>query len=201
MRPMPAFPEIEFASTRIVTPAEFTAWVRERSRWDVNHFELLGGRVVMTPPAGYPHGAIEARLAAILVPFVRDRGLGECFGSSQGFTLPSGDIVEPDHSVVSTVRWAAMAPPVAGEFLHVVPDLVVEILSDSTARRDRGDKRVIYEANGVREYWLVDSLARQLVVFQRIGERFDAGTAYGEGTAWGSRVLPGLAIDVASLLP
>ena len=92
---MSAPPELAFESTRTLTQEEFAAWVAARWRGDLNHYELLDGRVVMTPPAGYPHGAIAAALGGILEPFVRQRKLGKCFDSSQGFELPSGDTVEP----------------------------------------------------------------------------------------------------------
>ena len=68
---MSALPELAFESTRTLTQEEFAAWVAARWRGDLNHYELLDGRVVMTPPAGYPHGAIEAALGGIPEPFVR----------------------------------------------------------------------------------------------------------------------------------
>lgn len=73
--------------------------------------------------------------------------------------------MEPDTSVVSNERWAAGPPPVEGKFLRVVPDIAFEILSGSTASRDRGEKKGIYETNGVREYWFVDARAREVLVF------------------------------------
>jgi len=155
----------------------------------------------MTPPAGYPHGLIEGKLASILGPFIRDRRLGVYFGSSQGFELPSADTLAPDHSFVSTDRWQAMPPPQEGDFLKVVPDLVVEILSPSTASHDRGEKRAIYERSGVREYWLVDPRAREIVVFTLRAGRFDAGQVYAEGAVVPSAVLSGLEIEVRSILP
>jgi Uma2 family endonuclease len=155
----------------------------------------------MTPPAGHPHGLIEGKLAGLLEPFIRDRQIGVYLGSSQGFELPSGDTVAPDHSFVSTERWQAMPPPQEGGFLRVVPDLVVEILSPSTASHDRGEKRAIYEHNGVREYWLVDSRAREVAVFTLCGDRFDPGRVYPEGAVLRSGVLSGLEIDIQSILP
>ena len=77
----------------------------------------------------------------------------------QGFDLPSGDTVAPDVSFTSKARWDAAPPPRPGKYLQVVPDLVVEVLSRSTKTRDRGEKKAIYEANGVAEYWLVNSQA------------------------------------------
>ncbi len=197
---MAALPELAFESTRTLSQEEFAAWVAARWRGDLHHYELLDGRVVMTPPAGYSHGAIEAALGGILEPFVRKRTLGKCFGSSQGFELPSGDTVEPDYSFVSAERWRAMPPPEEGRFLRVVPDPVVEILSRSTAALDRGEKKDVYERSGVREYWLIDPRARTLLVYTRQGDRFDTGRTFAEGQPFSSAVLLGLAFDVASVL-
>jgi Uma2 family endonuclease len=143
---------------------------------------------------------VDVAVATVVGPFVRDLGLGECFGSSQGFDLPSGDTVAPDFSFVSAARWQRLPPPEHGRFLRVVPDLVVEILSPSTAARDRGDKKDVYERNGVREYWIIDPGARQLVVFAREGDRFGAGVTLAEGEGFASRVIRGLEFDVATVL-
>jgi Uma2 family endonuclease len=198
---MVVLPELAFESTRTLNQSEFTGWLRKRSSWDCSRYELLNGRVVMTPPSGYPHGFIEGKIGGILEPFIRERQLGVYLGSSQGFELPSGDTVAPDHSFVSTDRWQAMPPPQEGEFLRVVPDLIVEILSPSTASHDRGEKRAIYERNGVREYWLVDSRARELVVFTLHAGRFDAGQVCAEGAVFRSEILTGLEVDIRSILP
>ena len=192
--------ELAFESTRSVTREEFAAWLATRPRTDCNHYELLRGRVVMTPPAGYPHGLVEGAVSRVLAPFVHERGLGVLMGSSQGFELPSGDTVEPDVSVVLAERWAAARPEV-GAFLRVVPDLIVEILSPSTAPRDRGEKRDIYEQNGVREYWIIDPRQRQLTVFTLVESAFDAGVVYATSDASRSALLPDLTIDVAALFP
>ena len=196
--PVLAFPDLGFESTRTLTPAEFVDWIARRPPSDANRYELLHGRVVMTPPAGHPHGIVEA-LAVVLGSFIRDLELGAYFGSSQGFALPSGDTVAPDHSFVSVERWAAMEAPRDGEFLRVAPDLVVEILSPSTAVRDRGEKHAIYEANGVREYWLVDPRRREILVFERRDGRFAEPRTYSEDTLAVSAVLAGMKIDVAGL--
>jgi Uma2 family endonuclease len=76
-----------------------------------------------------------------------------------------------------------------------VPDLVVEILSASTARRDRTEKREIYAKNGVREYSIVDEVRRTVTVCH--GERgmLEVETTYSRGRVE-SRVLPRLELDV-----
>jgi Uma2 family endonuclease len=197
--------ELGFESLTTLTQSEFAQWCEEHAGWDPYHYELLNGRVVMTPPAGFPHGSIGARVVYLLQRHVAEHQLGEVLESSQGFELPSGDTVAADASFVSRSRWDAMVAPREGRFLRVVPDLVVEILSKTTASRDRGEKKAIYANNGVRELWLVDPRARTLQVFRQ-GEpegRFDAGRLleeHEEYQALGSAaVLPKLCFSVSEL--
>ena len=181
-------------------PEEFARWVDDRPSTDLNHYELVNGRVVVTPPAGHPHGAIESELQFVIGVFVRAHALGRVFGSSQGFRLPSGDTLEPDLGFVSNARWRAIGTPVAGEFLKVVPDLVVEILSPSTRSRDPREKKAIYERNGVREYWLVDSVATEVTVFVLQDGRYGAGHVFVAGERVRSEILAGLEADVSTLV-
>lgn len=193
--------DLVFESTSTLTQAEFFDWLFTRPPSDCNHYELLHGRVVMTPPAGHPHGTIDGALSRVLGSFIHERRLGTYLGSSQGFELPSGDTVEPDFAFVVAERWNAIPPPPTGRFLRIVPDLVVEILSRSTATRDRGEKRDIYEQNGVREYWGIDAEAGELTVFSHREDRFDVGRIFPKGVAFDSEVLAGLQFDVGSVLP
>ena len=183
-----------------MSPDEFEEWVFARPASDINHYELLDGEIVMTPPAGWPHGKLGNRLQVRLGVVVEAGGLGIVFDSSQGFVLPSGDTVEPDHSFVSKERWEAAPPPVESKFLRVVPDLVVETLSTSTAQRDRKQKKRIYEKNGVREYWLVDWKRKALTVFS-LGEsgEYGDGETFFEGMTFESRVIRGLSVDVRTI--
>jgi Uma2 family endonuclease len=194
--------DVVFESTRTFDQDEFEAWVHERSRaGDIMHYELLNGRVVMTPPAGYPHGEVGSKIQGIVGPFVRSRRLGKVFDSSQGFALPSGDTLEPDTAFVSPERWAAAPPPEFGAFLHVVPDVVFEVLSKNTASRDRGEKKAIYAANGVREYWIVDARAQEVLVFSLDGARYGRERVFDMRQRATSLVLDGLEIPVADIMP
>jgi Uma2 family endonuclease len=191
-----------FESTRTVTPEEFAEFVAIReAAGNTGHFELLNGRVVMNPPSGYPHGEIGSHVQRLLGSYVWDRKLGRVFDSSQGFELPSGDTVEPDHAFVSHERWAAAPTPESGRSLRVVPDLIVEVLSRRTASQDRGEKKAIYERNGVLEYWLIDPRAEEVTVFNAVGGCFDGGSVYALNDRIHSRVLEGLAIAVCELMP
>lgn len=188
-----------FESIGKFTPEEFTAFVRERERrGDISHFELLRGKIVMSPPAGWPHGSIEARISGPLGAFVRSRKLGEVFGSSQGFHLPSNDIVEPDCAFLSQARLDA-ARLTLHEFIRAVPELVVEIVS-SKPRADEVDKRDIYESQGVGEYWIVDPDHKRVTILVHDGTRFVERPAATSGVVHSS-ILDGFSIALADVFP
>jgi Uma2 family endonuclease len=190
--------ETAFRSEERFTQAEFWRWLQERPSADINHYELINGRIVMTPPAGWPHGSIEGNLVHLLNDHVRKAKLGMVLGSSTGYDLPSGDTLEPDVSFISAERFAAGPAPVRGKFLRIVPNLAVEILSRSTSRRDRVEKKQIYERNRVDEYWIIDPDRREVIVYH-LGKR-----GYGTGRRLRaaripSRVLPKLPASAADL--
>jgi Uma2 family endonuclease len=78
-------------------------------------------------------------------------------------------VVEPDLLYLSNERAADVLTP-----LHVrgVPELVVEIASRGTRKRDETIKRRLYERNGVAEYWVVDPRIDVIRVYRREGARF-----------------------------
>lgn len=192
-------PVTSFESDRYFSPEDFARWCAATSD-DLNRYELLNGRIVMNPPSGWPHGEIGVKVSARLFNHAREHALGRVFGPDQGFELPSGDTVAPDASWVSAARWTAGEPHQAGRFLKVVPDLVVEVLSASTASRDRGEKKAIYERNGVREFWLLDPAARRISRFVLKERVYGAPEVFEDGAHFRSTVLPLLEFAVMDLM-
>lgn len=192
-------PETAFISTETFTQKAFKRWVEHRPVTDVNRYELINGRIVVTPPAGWGHADVEARVIHLLRDFVQKHDLGRVFGSSAGYELPSGETLEPDASFISHERWAKGPHVRRGQFLKIVPTLVVEILSPSTAERDRTEKKRLYEMNGVNEFWLVDPDRREVTVFHLTGGRYDAGKRFRAPQRLRSGVLPGFEVPIRSL--
>lgn len=183
--------ESSFLSEVRFTQREFRAWLDRRPPDDPMRCELLQGRIVMSPPARARHGRIGAILVAALERHASRLGAGPVFDCSTGFELPSGDTVEPDAAFVSRERWQEAGPPDLDGFLRVVPDLVVETLSPSSRTRDTVEKRTIYAANGVSEYWVVDPERRSIEVLSLIDGEFERAALVSSG-AVASRRLPGL---------
>jgi Uma2 family endonuclease len=100
-----------------------------------------------------------------IVSYVLGQLLGRVAEAAGGIVLqPPPDIVLADHSVVQPdlVYVSAARLAIVGNRIEGAPDLVVEILSPSTASYDRSDKQHLYAFSGVREYWLVDHERRQI---------------------------------------
>jgi Uma2 family endonuclease len=200
-----SLPDMETAPDLSRLPAtqdEFEAWCASFDGSELGRFEFLYGCVVAEPPAHWPQKNLGVSLSHRLASHVEDCGLGLVFDASQGFALPSGDTVAPDVAVVLRETWEAAPPPTPDRFLAVVPDLVVEVLSPSTQRRDRGPKRDIYERNGVREYWLLDARRCAITVLVRAA----SGRLGAEGTVTGDRparsvLLPGFSVRPADIFP
>jgi len=103
--------------------------------------------------------------------------------------------VQPDLMVVcdlSKVDWRGV---------RGAPDLVIEILSDSTRRLDRLTKFNWYRQAGVREYWIVDPAARNVTVYTLSDGAYREEGVYGEKDAVPVNVLAGCAIDMAAVFP
>ena len=120
---------------------------------DGNRYEFIGGRLYVTPAPAIRHQRVSKRLQAALMRMLEDAGRGEVFYAPFLVEFPgTGDRVQPDLIFVSDER-----REIIGEKQVLgAPDLVVEILSPSTAHRDRGIKLDLYARSGVRQYWIVD---------------------------------------------
>jgi Uma2 family endonuclease len=123
--------------------------------------ELVYGFVREPPAPNVRHQTVVTHLTALLHQHVRTWKLGVLCVSPVDVVLDRERalIVQPDIVFVSTARAAIVRDRIWG-----APDLVVEVLSPGTARRDRTVKLGWYREYGVRECWLVDAGARQIDV-------------------------------------
>lgn len=144
--------EEEFYAARDAAPAG--------ERW-----ELVEGKVLVTPAPHWVHQRIIGRLFVLLDAYVRPRGFGEVFASPLDVKLQPGLVLQPDLLVVP-----------AGELRRrsdIVRRLLLaaEIVSPSSARYDRVVKRPHYQRNGVSEYWIVDDMSQTVERWTHDDER------------------------------
>lgn len=115
--------------------------------------EFVDGEVVLHSSARNVHLDVTYNVATLLGSYVRAKQLGEVKIEKCLVVFPRNDY-EPDVVFFSEAKTAGLKHDT---MKFPIPDLVVEVLSESTEERDRGVKFQDYEAHGVSEYWIVDA--------------------------------------------
>ncbi len=134
----------------------------ERLPDDGNRYEVIAGELVVSPSPRPRHQRAAVRLTSALEVFTQAHGLGEVYAAPTDVLLADGDYLVPDVVFVRRDRAAI----VSERAIESAPDLVVEVISPSTALLDRGIKRERYALYGVPLYWVVDVDLRQIEVYR-----------------------------------
>jgi Uma2 family endonuclease len=166
---------------------------------DGQRHEILDGEHYVTPAPFTRHQRVLFALGRRLGNFLEDHPLGEVLPAPTDVLLSLHDVAQPDLLFISNER----AVIVTEKNVQGAPDLVIEILSDSTRRRDEGIKRERYERLGVREYWLVDPIRATVQILRLDGEhlRPAAHLTAAAGDVLTSLLLPGLEIQLSKIFP
>ena len=154
-----------------------------------NRYELLGGELIMVPAPNIKHQTVQVKLTTRLGLFIEGRALGTLLTAPCDVLLSDSNVVQPDLLFVSREREHLLSD---GEKVRGAPDLVVEILSPSTADKDRGSKRELYGRHGVAEYWLVDPIAETVSIHRQRGGVLSSADTFSRGQTLRSPLLAGL---------
>jgi Uma2 family endonuclease len=146
--------------------------------------QLIGGEVVVGMPPIIKHQRIAREIFVFIVLLARQKG-GEAFGDPTEVYLDENNVFQPD------IIYIKPDATITIDEKRVVggPDLVVEVLSPSTAKYDRVQKYNAYEANGVGEYWIVDPVHGTVEVWTQGATGFDRQGAYAGDDTFKSRTL------------
>jgi Uma2 family endonuclease len=159
---------------------------------ETNHpEERWEGALVKAPSPDAFHQDVTLSLAMRLRTFVQVNDSGKVYISPLDMVLSPYQVVQPDILFVARERLSLIK-----RVLHGPADMVVEIISPESRRRDRIDKRDLYSQYGVKEYWIVDPLARtiEILVFDQLQLRLDQRAVAGQQVY--SRLLTGFSIGV-----
>jgi Uma2 family endonuclease len=158
-------------------------------------FEIINGKAIMSPSPELFHQQWVGDLFAVIRQHVKAHELGKVFVAPIDVVLDRDNVVQPDLVFVST----ANAGLLERRGIMGAPDLVVEVISPGSLRRDRYDKRDLYARFGVKEFWLADVANRSLEVLTLHTDGYRLSScATGEGKIH-STILPGFEVDLAQL--
>jgi Uma2 family endonuclease len=129
---------------------------------DPRPMELIDGELVVLTHPRAPHARAQALLIGALMAWERRVPGRAWVGGPTGVELGPHDFYGPDLVICS------VQPPIDDRGVLVdLPLICVEIRSPTTWHNDVGRKKAVYEAEGVPELWLVDDVARTVLVFRR----------------------------------
>ncbi len=158
-------------------------------------YELLDGEMILAPSPTTIHQRISKRLNRALERVFEVRRLGQVWYAPLDVVFADHDVAQPDLMFISNERTEI----VTDANIQGAPDLVVEILSPSTAGYDRGYKRTLYGRHGVREFWLVDPIAETVEVFLGGEDELVEYATHGGAGQMTTPLTQGASVDLSEL--
>jgi Uma2 family endonuclease len=158
--------------------------------------ELIDGVHYVSAAPRPRHQLVLARLLGRIENYLRERPVGVLLPGPADVVFTDHDVVEPDLLFVSRARREILTElNISGG----APELMVEILSPSTRRRDLVLKHRLYERWGVDQYWIVDPQRKTVQAFRRASDRYRLAAELGAGDVLTTPILPGLEIPLAEV--
>ena len=125
-------------------------------------YEIIGGEKFMSPAANLDHSGIIMRLGMVIGTHLSNNKSGYVYPDDVDVHFSDGSLYKPDLVVVLKSNEKILA---GRKNIYGAPDMVVEVLSYSTRKKDLTIKKDTYEAQGVREYWIIDPWAKSITVY------------------------------------
>jgi len=136
---------------------------------DGQRHELIDGEHYVTPSPVTRHQRIVGNLHYLIRSFLETHPIGEVFGFPVDVVLSHLDVVVPDLLYMSNERASTV---ITDANLRGAPDLVIEVGSPGTRKRDETIKLRLYERSGVLDYWIVDPKVDVIRVYRRERDAF-----------------------------
>ena len=158
-------------------------------------YQLINGDLVQMAGAVFGHQTFLLEISAELVIQARTLGIGTVIIAPYDVHIDRFNTYQPDVLFVSTERRHLL------ERLGITgaPDVVVEILSDSTRRRDLNEKLPVYAANGVREVWIVNLDAATVTIHAGDGTALTPVQTFAAADTLTSDAMPGVSIELGPI--
>ena len=136
---------------------------------DTSIYELLGGKVIKKTPLPSIHQITSANLIFSLGNYVHRKNIGCLLIAPLDVIFDDENSPQPDVFFIKKEREKIIETngPVWG-----APDLIIEVISEGTAKNDRVHKKALYERCGVSEYWIVDPPSKSIEIYTLENQRY-----------------------------
>jgi Uma2 family endonuclease len=156
--------------------------------------QLIDGEVIMSPSPSAIHQSIVLELAALLKNHIDKNLLGYLFIAPIDVFLREGEVYQPDIIFISKKNKNIIHEKIKG-----VPDIVVEVLSPSTAYYDLVHKKNIYEETGVKEFWVIDPDGKTVEIYENVSNAYRLFSKVRTSGTISSKLLDGFNLKVENL--
>jgi Uma2 family endonuclease len=162
---------------------------------DRNRYEIIDGQLQVTPAPTPDHQTVVLNLGSELNRHAKAHKLGRVYIAPCDVFFSDFNVVEPDIFFVSSARDSI----IESRLIRGAPNLVVEVLSPSTSRRDRLAKRQLYAEFGVDDYWLIDPIARTVEIHALQNSAYELIEVLGSTGRLRPRLFPDLEIRISEI--
>lgn len=178
----------------------------EYLQWQFDEFvELIRGKIFPMSAPLSQHQRIVGNLHLDLGNFLRGKNC-QVFIAPFDVRLPTYDnmgalvaytdtVVQPDLCVICDLE------KIDRRGCNGVPDMIIEVLSPSTAKKDLNEKFNLYQEVGVKEYWVVFPDAEEISVYLLENEKYVLVNQYEENDQVPVNILPGLVVNLEDVFP
>lgn len=158
--------------------------------------QLIGGKLIMTPAPSTYHQEISKRLGYLLYEYAElKQKLGKVFHAPIDVYFEDEETYQPDIIFISNNRVGIIKK----EKIEGAPDIIMEILSPSTAYYDLVHKKDIYAKHGVKEYWIVDPIEKWIESYKNENGKFTLIGRMQKGESINSTVLMGFKVKLDAI--
>ncbi len=158
-------------------------------------FQLIAGEILeMTSPSLY-HQEILLNIISEFRHFLLKNKIGKVFVAPLDVYFSDTEVYQTDILLLLNESFSKMKE----NKIEGAPDLVVEVLSPSTAYYDLKHKKSIYEKQGVKEYWIVDPMEKSVEIFENISGKFNSLGEFSKSDSIKSKLISGLEVGLESI--
>jgi Uma2 family endonuclease len=151
-----------------MTEEQFFNFCQENDTLKIERTE--NGEIVIMAPTGFDTENFNLDLATELKLWNRKYKLGYVVGNNAGFVLPNSAVRSPDAAIISNNRMTLVTKDERKKFVHVCPDFVIELLSESDHAKSLQDKMKEWIENGCSLAWMVNPQKRETWIYRKNGE-------------------------------
>lgn len=158
-------------------------------------YELIDGELILLPTPNTAHQTVRGNLGTDMYMYAKEGDFGRVFFVPFDIVFSDSDVVQPDILFVSKARDRI----ITRDNVKGAPELLVEIISPFSAKRDWNDKRELYARHGVIEYWIADPVHKMVSVMLLRDGVLELAGAYVEGDTVTATALEGFRVGVGEI--